>query len=251
MSSHQMRIMRIACAVVLSMVLGLTACGPRQPTRPTDAASTPTGSEAASVYPTLAANPRPALEPYVLQVGDELAVKFYTNPELNEDVKIRSDGMISLQLIDDVQAYGLTPTQLDADLTRRYKGELADPQVSVIVKKAGGQRIYVAGEVGKQGVLALVGGLTLYQALQRAGGFKETAHRKQVLLIRKGPDGTPVGKVIDVRRIEDGYDPALDLPLRPLDIVFVPRSTIANVDLFVKQYIRDVLPVSTMPIPAF
>lgn len=222
------------------MVLGLTACSPKQPAH-----------EATALYPTLAENPRPALEPYVLQVGDELAIKFYTNPELNEDVKIRSDGMISLQLIDDVQASGLTPTQLDADLTRRYKGELADPQVSVIVKAAGGERIYVAGEVGKQGVLPLVGGMTLYQALQDAGGFTVTAHRKQVLLIRKGPDGTPVGKVIDVRPVEDGGNPALDLPLRPLDIVFVPRSMIANVDLFVKQYIRDALPIQTLPVPAF
>ena len=229
---------------VLSLFLGIAACGPKQPTRPAD------GGEA-TLYPTLAANPRPALEPYVLQVGDELSIKFYTNPELNEDVKIRPDGMISLQLVDDVQASDLTPAQLDAELTRRYTGELADPQVSVIVKETGGQRIYVAGEVGKQGALPLLGGMTLYQALQDAGGFTETAHRKQVILIRKGPDGVPVGRAIDVRPIEDGVDPALDLPLRPLDIVFVPRSKIADVDLWVKQYIRDTLPIQTVPLGAF
>ncbi len=229
-------------AVWLAMVLGLAACGPMK-------AAEPPSPEMAALYPTLADNPKPALVPYVLQVGDELAIKFYTNPELNEDVKVRSDGMISLQLVDDVQAAGSTPSQLDAELTKRYTGELADPQISVIVKTPGGERVYVAGEVGKQGVLALVGGMTLYQALQDAGGFTETAHRKQVLLIRKGPDGVPVGKVIDVRQVEDGKNPALDIPLRPLDIVFVPRSKIANVDLFVKQYIRDALPIQTLPIP--
>lgn len=231
-------------AVALAMVLGLAACGPKK-------APEPPSPEMAALYPTLADNPKPALVPYVLQVGDELAIKFYTNPELNEDVKVRSDGMISLQLVDDVQASGLTPSQLDAELTKRYTGELADPQISVIVKTPGGERVYVAGEVGKQGVLPLVGGMTLYQALQDAGGFTETAHRKQVLLIRKGADGIPVGKVIDVRPVEDGENPALDLPLRPLDIVFVPRSKIADVDLFVKQYIRDALPIQTFPVPAF
>ena len=239
--------------VVLGLVLTVSAvgCAPKKPVRSTGDGGTAAASQPDPVYPTLADNPTPPQEPYVLQVGDELSIKFYTNPELNEEVKVRPDGMISLQLIDDVQAAGHSPGQLDAELTKRYTGELADPQVSVIVKKAAGNRIYVAGEVGKQGVLPLAGGLTLYQALQRAGGFTETAHRKQVVLIRKGPDGVPVGKIVDVRPVEDGYNPALDLPLRPLDIVFVPRSKIASVDLFVKQYIRDALPISTLPIPAF
>jgi len=81
--------------------------------------------------------------------------------------------------------------------------------------------------------------MTLYQALQRAGGLLETAHRKQIILIRKDPDGRPVGHVIDIRPIQSGKNPSADLPVRPLDIVFVPRSKIAQVDLFVKQYIRD------------
>jgi protein involved in polysaccharide export with SLBB domain len=234
-----------ATVVVMSIMLSVTACAPKQQAKPADAMT----NDTASLYPTLAENPQPALEPYILQVGDELSIKFYTNPELNEEVKIRPDGMISLQLIDDVPAVGLSPSQLDAELTRRYTGELADPQVTVIVKVTFGQRIYVAGEVGKQGVLPLVGGMTLYQALHDAGGFTETAHRKQVLLIRKGTDGTPVAKVIDARPIEDGGNPALDVPLRPLDIVFVPRSKIAQVDLFVKQYIRDALPIQAIPIP--
>jgi polysaccharide biosynthesis/export protein PslD len=232
-------------AVLALVAIAFTACGPKKAVPP------PAAAEAAGLYPTLADNPKPALEPYVLQVGDELAIKFYTNPELNEDVKIRPDGMISLQLIDDVPAAGRTPKELDADLTKRYTGELADPQISVIVKKAAGHRMYVDGQVGKPGVVTVVGGMTLYQALQRAGGLLETAHRKQIILIRKGADGTPVGHVVDIRPIQDGTNPAVDIPVRPLDIVYVPRSKIAEVDLFVKQYIRDALPIQTLPVPAF
>jgi protein involved in polysaccharide export with SLBB domain len=159
--------------------------------------------------------------------------------------------MISLQLVDDVVAAGRTPAELDADLTKRYTGELADPQVSVIVRKAAANHIYVDGQVGKPGEVILVAGMTLYEALQAAGGILEGAHRKQIILIRKGPDGHPVGHSIDIRPIQSGLDPSVDVPVRPYDIVYVPRSKIAEVDLFVKQYIRDALPIQTLPIPAF
>lgn len=235
-----MRSMR-SILTVLSLTLGIVACGPMKPPPPTP--------EVMALTPTLAENPRPAPAPYLLQVGDELAIKFYTNPELNEDVKVRPDGMISLQLIDDVVAAGRSPAELDADLTKRYTGELADPQVSVIVRRSGLNRIYIDGEIGKPGTVTLAGGMTLYQAIQRAGGLLETAHRAQIILIRKGPDGQPVGRAIDIRPIQRGANPALDIPMRPLDMVFVPRSKIAEVDLFVKQWIRDALPISAFPIP--
>ena len=121
----------------------------------------------------------------------------------------------------------------------------------MIVRTAAGHRMYVDGEVTKPGLVEVVGGMTLYQAIQSAGGMLETAHRKQVILIRKGPDGQPVGRSIDVRGIQRGSRPGDDIPVRPLDIVYVPKSKIATVNLFVKQYIRDTLPIQAFPIPAF
>ncbi len=235
--------------VVLALVASVAGCAGAPAAQPR-VADAP-GSEGARLYSTLQENPLPQPDPYVLQVGDELAIKFYTNPELNEDVKVRPDGMISLQLIDDVPAAGRSPADLDAELTRRYTGELADPQISVIVRTAAGHRMYVDGEVTKPGLVEVVGGMTLYQAIQSAGGMLETAHRKQVILIRKGPDGQPVGRSIDVRGIQRGSRPGDDIPVRPLDIVYVPKSKIATVNLFVKQYIRDTLPIQAFPIPAF
>jgi protein involved in polysaccharide export with SLBB domain len=232
---------------MLVLAFGITACGPKHDPKPRQAT---VDAQPPGLYPTLADNPRPMGDPYVIQVGDELAIKFYTNPELNEDVKVRPDGKISLQLIDDVQAAGLTPMQLDAEVTKRYTGELADPNVSVILRVTGAELVYNNGEVGHQGPLPLVGGMTLYQAIQGAGGFLDTAHRQQVILIRKGPDGKPYGRAIDVRLIQAGESPESDIPMRPLDMVFVPKSKIANVGLFVKQYIRDALPLNYFPIPA-
>lgn len=201
--------------------------------------------------PTLAVRPTTPTAPYVLTSGDQLAVKFYKSPELNEDVIVRSDGMISLQLVDDVPAAGRTPAQLSADLRQRYAKELADPAISVIVRKPVGDRIFVGGEVGKVGPVDLVGGLTLFQAVQEAGGFLKTAHRAQVILIRRTPDGKATGRSVDVRPVQTGESPEDDVLLAANDVVFVPRSKIGNVDVFVEMYIRDALPISYIPIGTF
>ena len=102
--------------------------------------------------------------------------------------------------------------------------------------------MYVGGEVSKPGAVPLTANLTLVQAIQEAGGFLETAHLSQVVLIRRAADGQPSGYAVDVRPVIGGTAPGEDVPLQPFDVAFVPRSKIADVDLFVKQYIRDVLP---------
>ena len=209
--------------------------------------STPHGLQPATLH-TL---PAPATPPFVLGAGDLLTVKFYYNPELNEDVVIRQDGKISLQLVGEVAAAGQTPEALATELTRKYAGELAAPNVSVIVRTSGGGQVYVSGEVGKQGAVPLNQGLTLYQAIQQAGGLLTTAHRKQIILIRRQHDGRPAGAAIDIRSIESGEEPETDVPLQPLDMVFVPRSKIADVNVFVDLYIRRNIPNIPFTVPLF
>jgi polysaccharide export outer membrane protein len=216
-----------------ALALAIASCGPKIPK---------------DDLPTLAVPPAGGPVQYVVAVGDQLGIKFYKNPELNEDVIVRPDGMISLQLVDDVPAAGRTPSDISADLRRRYSKELAAPAISVIVRKLEGDRIYVGGEVGKQGVIHLVAGLTLFQAIQEAGGFTKTAHRKDVVLIRRTPDGKAIGREIDVRPVQQGDRPQDDVVLAANDVIFVPRSKIANVDVFVEQYIRDALPINYVPI---
>jgi len=82
---------------------------------------------------------------YFLQPGDNLDIRFYKNPELNENVTIRPDGRISLEPIGDITAAGLTPVQLDKALTEKYSTEIKNSIITVIVKTFGGQRIYVGG----------------------------------------------------------------------------------------------------------
>ena len=179
---------------------------------------------------------------YYIRVADHLAIKFYQNDDLDEEVIVRPDGKISLQLIGDVQAAGVQPTALAATIEDAYRSELSTPRVAVLVRELGG-RVYVGGEVGKPGVVPLTANLTLVQAVQEAGGFLPSAHLSQVVLIRRDSNGQPVGFALDVRPVIGGIKPSDDVPLQPFDIAFVPPSKIADVNLWVKQYIKDNLPI--------
>ena len=196
----------------------------------------------------LAAAPRqPA--PYVIQSGDLLGVRFYQHNELDEEVRVRPDGKISLQLIGDIQAAGQQPEALAGAINEVYRSELTNPRATVVVREMGA-KVWVGGEVDKPGVIPLTANLTLFEAVQEAGTFKKEAHLKQVVLIRRDPDGTPRGFAVDVRPTAGGIDPGRDVPLQPYDIVWVPRSKIADVNLFVEQYIRNNLPID-FAIPLF
>ena len=98
---------------------------------------------------------------YRIQVGDQLDIKFFYNPELNEQVTVRPDGRISLQLVHEVMTAGLTPAELTGLLTKKYAAELKKPEVTVIVRSSGGHKIYVDGEVAKPGMFSLMGFTTV------------------------------------------------------------------------------------------
>lgn len=201
-------------------------------------------AEPAPIEIRMKAQPKVLPGPYRMQVDDLLTVRFYRNPELDQDVRIRPDGKISLPYVDDVPAAGLTPVQLDDYLTNAYTGELATPDVTVIVVEFGAQKVFVGGMVESEGVVELNGEMTVLQSIKAAGGFNRWARRDQVVLIRRDPQGNVQAWAIDMRKIESGEHPELDVMLAPFDIVHVPRSAIANVNLWVDQYIRENLPVN-------
>jgi protein involved in polysaccharide export with SLBB domain len=178
---------------------------------------------------------------YTIQPGDELDIKFFYNPELNETLTVRPDGKISLQLLDDVQAAGLTPAQLDEDLTQKYAKELKKPVITVIVRSFAGQRVYVGGEVNRESLLELRPGTTALQAVFEAGGFAETAQPQETIVIRKGPDNRPVPVRLDLAAAMKGSPEAIHFYLQPDDVVYVPKSAIAEANKFVNQYIERLI----------
>lgn len=164
---------------------------------------------------------------YIIQPGDQLSVKFFFNPELNEeDLVVRPDGHISLQLVHEVKAADLTPIQLKSILEEKYVGQLKNPEIAVIVRSVREPyRIYVDGEVKTPGEYEMVGSLSVLQAIARAGGMKEdTAKKGDVKVIREDQDGQRFVINVDLDRALNGGDLSQDIRLLPSDMVYVPRS---------------------------
>lgn len=182
-------------------------------------------------------------ESYVIESGDVLAIKFYYAQDLSDVVTVRPDGMISLQLVDDVQAAGLTPQELDDQLTDLYRDQLPDrPDVSVIVQESAGRRVYITGEVEKPGELPLRSKMSLFQAISAAGGFKDTANKNTVLVIRQDQNGTPSVFRANLSTFNVASAEATShVLLQPRDTVYVVKSGIAEANLAVDQYVRKLL----------
>jgi protein involved in polysaccharide export with SLBB domain len=178
---------------------------------------------------------------YRLRPGDKVQIKFFYHSDLNENLMIGPDGKISLQLIDEVLAAGLTASQLDEVLTKEYATYLENYSITVIVRGYSGLKVYVGGEVRSPGFVSLKGNMSVFQAIAQSGGEKNTAKLENVVLIRKGPDNRPVAMAIDLKPVISGEQIENDIYLMPSDIVYVPKTSIAKAGIFMDQYVRKVL----------
>lgn len=185
----------------------------------------------------------PLSKEYRIQPGDLLDIKLFYNPELNEQLTVRPDGRITLQLVNDVVAAGLTPAQLTAVLTKAYTSELRNPKVAVIVRTSVADRVYVDGEVTRAGLIPLIGPTTVLQSISQAGGIKETANPEEVILLRKTDDNKVKAFRVPIDQAFSVTGKNTDVYLKPNDIVYVPKSTIANVNTWVDMYIRRNIPI--------
>lgn len=212
---------------MLSAALGLAACAsnsnmPPAPPEP------------------VALGPSAPLPPYRIQVGDVLDVRLMLNPELNEEVTVRPDGHISTTVVPDAVAAGRTVEQLDAALHADYSKDLQNPRVSVVVRSFAPTRIYVGGEVANPGEFITVGPtLTLSQAIARAGGTKLSSDDTAIFVIRRGADDRPEFLSVRYGAIMHGRDSSADIRLAPYDVVYVPKSGIADVYKWYNQYIQQ------------
>lgn len=177
-----------------------------------------------------------------LKPGDELEVKFRFWPELDDKQIIRPDGKITLQEIDDVQAAGLTPAALDAELTKLYAANLKDPVISVVVRSLSDRHVYVNGEVRTPGVVPMSSPMTALEAILTAGGFNiKTAKPSNVVIIRH-KEGKRYACLLDLSGALENNLHNTDFYLAPQDIVYVPRTRIEKVNQWVDSYINRLLP---------
>lgn len=182
-----------------------------------------------------------AVSAYTIQRGDELSIKVFGRSELDDTVVVRPDGRITAPLVDDVEAAGLTVPALDAVLTAALARYYRDPDVTVIVRRMANLKVFVGGEVGQPGVIAIAGELTALGAVYQAGGFRPTARTDSVMLLRQSEEQKPLIVKLDLKRLEKAH---AMMTLQPHDVVFVPMSRIANVNRFIDHYARQLLPIS-------
>jgi len=184
---------------------------------------------------------RPAQKDYVISYGDVLDVVFLYDTALNQSaLKVRPDGKISLPHVGEIAVAGMPISALDSLLAVRYSEILVEPAVTVILHDFQVPVVYVLGDVNISGGYPFRSGMTLLNALTLSGGPLKTAKKSGVLVIRRiGPDHI-VGIQIDLREILDQKRFDLDIPIEPLDIVFVPKSKLSSAQDFV-DVVSDLL----------
>jgi protein involved in polysaccharide export with SLBB domain len=182
---------------------------------------------------------------YRIGAGDELSVTFPYNAELNHDGPVGPDGRFSLPLIGSIALAGDTVTQA-TDIIRnalRDAGIVENAYPSVTVRRYG-TNVYVGGEVHTPGVVQLAAGMDALQAVIVAGGLLESAKTGQIAIIRHDAENRPHITYVDLHGYTRGKANAKVATLEPRDVVFVPKSKIAEVDTWIDDYINKTLPFS-------
>jgi polysaccharide export outer membrane protein len=227
------------------MILGaagltLTGCAARAPTAPVYAAAPP--PQALNFANIGYASWRDDEPAYRIYPGDVLDVTAPSAPELNRTVTVEPDGRISLPLIGVVMAADKTVPDLAQILTQIYAGQLVRPEIDVDVKTAMPLRVFVGGEVGKPGVYDMPGDINALQAVILAGGATPNAKMSQVVVIRRGPGGRAMMRTVDLHNAVFKASLTDAIPLRRLDVIYVPRTGLANL-AFLVQALRNIVPV--------
>jgi polysaccharide export outer membrane protein len=171
--------------------------------------------------PATPATPATTDPAYVIGPEDVLDINVWKEPDVSRVVPVRPDGRISLPLINDVQAAGLSPQQLAGNVTEKLRKYFNEPQVTVIVTQINSQRVFVVGEVLRAGAFPLIPGMTVLQALSSAGGFTTFADVKKIHVMRLR-DGKHLELPFNYRDVLKGDNPDQNIKLEPGDTVVVP-----------------------------
>ena len=170
---------------------------------------------------------------YRIQSGDVLDIKFPFTEKHNEQVLVRPDGNILIQIAGEVKAAGRTPVELSDNLERLTSRRLKNPEVIVMVTQSS-QKIFVGGEVESEGTVSFRDDLTPLQAITERGGFKDTADSSKVFVIKIKNDTARITE-INLAQISSTQ-------LSANDVVFIPKTGVAKANLAVQQYIRNMMP---------
>ena len=160
-------------------------------------------------------------ENYIIGAEDILYIHIWKEENLSRTVPVRRDGIISLPLVDEIKAEGLTPLQLKEILAQRFKEFIGDPNITVMVMEANSFKIYVSGQIRNPGVYRLRSETSLLQIIPMVGGFTDWANQKKILIIRK-EGGKEKRITVNYKKILKGEDPGSNIILKAGDTIIVP-----------------------------
>jgi len=160
-------------------------------------------------------------ENYIIGSEDILYIHIWKEEHLSRTVPVRRDGIISLPLVDEIKAEGLTPLQLKEILAQRFKEFIGDPNITVMVMEANSFKIYVSGQIRNPGVYRLRSETSLLQIIPMAGGFTDWANQKKILIIRK-EGGKEKRITVNYKKIVKGEDLGSNIILKAGDTIIVP-----------------------------
>jgi polysaccharide export outer membrane protein len=159
---------------------------------------------------------------YVIGAADLLRIQVWKNPELSVDAPVRPDGKISVPLANDVQAAGLTTSELKDVLTQALAEFVAAPDVTVIVGQINSKSVHVVGEVMRPMAVQLVADMRALEVIATAGGFTPYADKSDIRILRPNPDGSVVEYRFNYKAFLKGKHPESNLRMQPGDTIVVP-----------------------------
>lgn len=222
-------------AEILSLILFLGGAFPAGPaiaaqdvatsqyTKPSEGKTKPKGQPADDPSKPTSPDPPAVVDPeYRIGVGDQLMITVWKEPEMSGNVVVRSDGMITLPLLNDIRVLGLKPTpDLQQLLTEKLKPFVSDPQVTVTVQGSRSRKVYLMGKAVKQGEFMLEGDETVLQLLAIAGGITPFAKGDSIYILRKDK-GQQIKIPFHYKKALKGRSQYEDVILKPGDIIVVP-----------------------------
>lgn len=181
---------------------------------------------------------------YVIGPGDVLEINVWRHPDLNTQATVRPDGKVSFPLIEEIYACNISPSALKKEIAKKLSKFIQDPEVTVNVLTFQSKKFFVMGEVNMPGVYPFEGSEGAFEAISKAGGYKQnTAALKSVMLIRKGYSSKPEVLRLNIYKLITKGDLSQDVKLDAADIIFVPKTFIADIDTFIDQFFTKTDPV--------
>jgi len=197
---------------VALLLMGVVLVGPM-------CAQDSSGSATGRGSDTTAAKPHD--DTFVIGNDDVLAINVWKEPDISRSIPVRSDGKISLPLVGEVQAAGLTPLKLEKDIASKLKNYISEPEVTVMVQQVNSQKFNILGQVARPGSYAIANSPTVLDAIALAGGFRDFAKKKNIYVLRQGANGE--SRIpFNYKDVSQGRNMSQNIKLQPGDTIIIP-----------------------------